>query len=244
MIEEFFMPLGHQFDSGFGATACAFHDAEKAIDTQEHRFGFGLNSNRLPVFYLYRHANELYFKSILTILHRRFGSLYPRVKRDDFPAINVGGKSKKIFQVHSICDLYREFRGMLSNHAADIKGLAKTDWTDVPEGLDDLVNLIDDADKASTMFRYPMTLDPSNDAKKSSFKTIHPVAAVAEAHARTAAGKPGIKLLALKNDDDEIVETFIHDDEPMQDVFEALKELSNTLSGAHFGMLNEFLYSR
>lgn len=244
MIEEFFMPLARQFDSGFGATADAFHDAAKAIDTEEHRFGFGLNSNRLPVFYLYRHANELYLKSVLTIIHRRFGPQYPRVKRDDFPAIFAAGKPKRIFQVHSISDLYGEFRGMLTNYATVIKSLRKTDWTNTPEGLDDLVKLIDDADKASAMFRYPITLDPSNDAKKSSFKNIHPVAAVAEAHARTAAGKSGIKILALKNDDDEIVETFIHDEEPMQDVFEALKELSNTLSGAHFGMLNEFLDAR
>jgi len=241
MIEEFLMPLERQFDSGFGATANAFHEAAKAIDTEEHSFGFGLSRSRLPVFYLYRHANELYLKSILTILHRRLGPHYPRIKNDDFPAITVEGKSKRIYDVHSILYLYSEFRGMLSNNASFIKSIGKTDWTDVPDGLDEIAELIDNADKASTMFRYPITLDTLNDAKKSSFKAIHPVAALAETHVRTDAGKPGVFIVAVENDDGEIVNTFIHDEDPMPDVFEALKELSNTLAGAQFGMLTEFL---
>lgn len=241
MIEEFLMPLECQFDSGFGATADAFHSAAKAIDTKKHYSGFGLSKSRLPVFYLYRHANELYFKSILTIMHRRFGPHYPDIKKDDFPTITVAGKSEKIFRVHSIRNLYDEFRRVLSNNACVIKNLGKTDWTDVPEGLDEWVELIDDADKASTMFRYPITLDPSNDAKKSPFKDIHPIAAFEEANARTTAGKPGLLIVALKNDNNEITKTFIHDQAPMPDVFEALKKLSETLTGAHCGMLSEFL---
>lgn len=241
MIEEFLMPLERQFDSGFGATANAFHEAAKAIDTEEHSFGFGLSRSRLPVLYLYRHANELYLKSILTILHRRFGPHYPRIKSDDFPVITVKGKSKKIYDVHSILNLYSEFRGMLSNNASLIKGIGKTDWTDVPDGLDEIAELIDNADKVSTMFRYPITLDTLIDAKKSSFKDIHPVAALAKTHAHTDVGKSGVFIVAVENDDGEIVNTFIHDEDPMPDVYEALKKLSNTLASAKFGMLTEFL---
>lgn len=243
MIREFFMPLDRQFDSGFGATGHAFHDAAKALDTEEHRNGFGLNSNRLPILYLYRHANELYLKSIITILHRRFSADYPHVNKDNFVDITINGKTKKIIQVHSLLHLYNEFRTALSKYSAEITTVGKTDWADVPAGLDELVKLIDDADKASTMFRYPITSDSTNDAKKSPFKSIDPLAAVAEAHKRTNAGKPGVKIIALKNDDNEIVETFIHDAGSMNDVLDALKELSNTLSGAQFGMLHEFLES-
>ena len=52
---------------------------------------------------------------------------------------------------------------------------------------------------------------------------------------------PGVKILALKNDDGEIVETFIHDEQPMAEVFDALKQLAEILSGAQFGMRYEFL---
>lgn len=244
MIEEFLMSLDRHFDSGFGATANSFHEAAKALDSDSHKYGFGLNSSRLPVLYLYRHANELYLKSVLTILHRRFCSTFPSVRNDDFPTIDIEGKSKRIFQVHSFLHLYRQFRLVLRDNAAQITAVAKTDWTAVPEELDKMIDLINDADESSTMFRYPVTLDPMNDAKKSSFKRIEPSDAVAEAHRRTENGLPGIKVLALKNDDDEIVETFIHDDSAMVDVLEALKHVAETLSGAQFGMRYELVRAR
>jgi hypothetical protein len=244
MFEEFLMPLDRHFDSGFGATADSFHDAAKALDTDQHKNGFGLNSSRLPVFYLYRHANELYLKSVLTILHRRFCSTFPKARADDFPMIDVEGKPTRIFRVHSIRHLYLQFRRTLDDHASEITAAARTDWTAVPKELDELVDLINDADESSTMFRYPITLDPQNDAKKSSFKRVRLKDAVTEAHHRTENQLPGIKVLALKNDDGEIVETFIHDANAMPDVFAALKCLAETLSGVQFGMRYELLDAR
>jgi hypothetical protein len=243
MIEEFMMPLDRHFDAGFGATADSFHDAAKALDTDKHKHGFGLNGSRLPVFFLYRHANELYLKSVLTMLHRRFCCQFPRVKRDEFPSITIDGKAKRIFQVHSILHLYEALRALLNSTAGQIKSLGKTDWTKVPEGVENMVKLINDADEASTMFRYPVTLDPLNDAEKSSFKQVHPADAVAEAHYRTGQKRPGVKILAIKNDDGEIVETFIYDEQPMPEVFDGLKQLAGILSGAQFGMGYEFLNS-
>jgi hypothetical protein len=241
MIEEFLMPLDRHFDAGFGATADSFHQAAKVLDNDGHKCGFGLNGSHLPVFYLYRHANELYLKSILTMLHRRFCSQFPRVRRNDFPSIPVDGKEKRIFQVHSILHLYEALRALLNETADQVRAVGKTDWTNVPADLEKMVMLINDADEASTMFRYPVTLDPLNDAKKSSFKRIHPADAVVEAHNRTNRQMPGVKILALKNDDGEIVEMFIHDEQPMPDVFDALKQLAEMLSGAQFGMGYEFL---
>jgi len=241
MIEEYMMPLDRHFDAGFGAVADSFHDAAKALDNEEHKHGFGLNSSPLPVFYLYRHANELYLKSVLTMLYRRFRCQFPAVNRNEFPSITVDGKAKRIFQVHSILNLYKAFRMLLNDVADQIKALSKTDWTQVPDGVDQMVDLINDADDASTMFRYPVTLDPLNDAKKSSFKRIKPKYAIAEAHRRTSEKLPGVKIMALKNDNDEIVEAFIHDERPMPLVFDALKQLAETLSGAQFGMRYEFL---
>ncbi len=153
MIEEFFMPTHRHCDSGFGATADSFHQAARALEAEEHNSGFGLNSSKLPIFYLYRHANELYLKSILTLLHRRFCSEFPHIKKDDFPEINMDGKPKRIFQIHSIFHLYRQFHDLLDENSGQIKSVGKTDWTEVPDGTDEMVKLINDADEASTMFR-------------------------------------------------------------------------------------------
>lgn len=241
MIEDFFMPLDRHFDSGFGATADSFHDAAKALDIDDHKNGFGLNSSRLPVFYLYRHANELYLKSVLTILHRRFCSTFPTVQADNFPMIDVDGKSKRIFRVHSIRHLYRQFRNILEDNASSIASVSKIDWTAVPKELDEIIDLINDADESSTMFRYPITLDPLNDAKKSSFKRIRPEDVAAEAQHRTKNKLPGVKILAVENNDGDIKETFILDEDAMSDVFAALKQLAEVLSSAQIAMRCEFL---
>ncbi|PPD43521.1 MAG: hypothetical protein CTY16_13260 [Methylobacter sp.] len=234
MFTEFLKPLECQFDSGFGATANTFHEAAKALDIEEHQSGFGLNRSRLPVLYLYRHANELYLKSIITILHRRLAAHYPNIDTSDFPVID---NNKKIFNVHSIGDLYQEFRNILTKNATSIKTIGKTDWVNVPKGLDELVKLIDDADEKSVMFRYPFTLNTANDIKKSSFKNIHPNKAIDEMQ-----NESGKFIIAMTNDDGEIVNTFIHDKDAMHDVFEALKELSDILLGVQLGILAEFVY--
>ncbi len=155
MIEQFLMPLDHQFDSGFGSIANAFYEAANAIDIEEYQDGFGLSRSRLPIFYLYRHANELYLKSIITILHRHFGQHYPSIDIKDFPKITNPSKPNKpleIYTVHSIKLLYDEFLRILSNKAKSINKLGKTDWANVPDGLDEMVKLIEDADKKATCF--------------------------------------------------------------------------------------------
>ena len=238
------MPLDRHFDSGFGATANSFHEAAKGLDIDDYKNGFGLNSSRLPVFYLYRHAIELYVKSVLTILHRRFGPIYPKVQGDDFPKIDVNGKQKQIFTVHSIRHLYRQLCSILSINASQIASISKTDWSAIQEELDRLVDIIDDADDSSCMFRYPITLNQKNDAKKSSFKRIRPEDAIALAHCKAEDKLSGIQILALQNDDGEILETFVHDNNVMPEVFAALKHLAATLSGVQLGMRYEMLNTR
>lgn len=242
MIEEFFMPLDRHFDSGFGATADTFHDAAKSLDTEEHKHGFGLNRSRLPLFYLYRHANELYLKSVLTILHRRFSPTFPNVPKGEFPTIDdANGKPREIFRVHSIRDLSRQFRTLLNANALHLLSVARTDWTAIPTDFDLMVNLIDAADNKSTMFRYPLTLDPVNDANKSSFKQVSNEDAVAAAAYRAENGLPGVMILGLKDNNDEILDTFIYDESVMTDVFVAHKKLADLLSGLQFGLRVELL---
>ena len=243
MFKEFFLPLDRQFDSGFMTTADAFHEAAKALDKDITSSGLGMSGSRLPVLYLFRHAIELHFKSILTIMHRRFGPSYPKINREDFPTIAIGSKRKRIFHVHSIRDLCNEFLELLKKNETIIKEIGKTDWTAVPDDLSKWVAIIDEADKASTMFRYPFTTDPATDKTKSAFKSMHPIAVAAEAHTRSNDGSPGLMIMALKNDKNEIVETFVRDDKAMGDVYNALKQLADMLTGVNLGLLCEFVES-
>ena len=80
-----------------------------------------------------------------------------------FPAIEDGTKAKKNFQVHSLGLLYGAFRAALAEHAKIMIELEKSDWTQVPSNINALIDLIEKSDTPSTMFRYPMPLDPATD---------------------------------------------------------------------------------
>lgn len=244
MFTEFLLPLDRQFDSGFMTTACAFHEAAKALDKDIKSSGLGMNGGRLPIMYLFRHAIELHFKSILTILHRRFGVSYPTINRKDFPTIAIGSKRRKIFQVHSVRDLCNEFLEILKKNETAIKQIGKTDWTAVPNDLINWVAIVNEADDASTMFRYPITTDPATDKLKSTFKTMRPTDVASEAHSRSNSGLSGLMIMALKNGHNELVETFVRDDEAMGDVYIALKQLADMLTSVNFGLLHELVESR
>jgi len=243
MLTEFLLPLDRQFDSGFMSTAHAFHEAAKALDQNIKNSGLGMSGSRLPILYLFRHAIELHFKSILTIMHRRFGPSYPKIDRKDFPTIAIGSKRKRLFHVHSIRALCNGFLEMLKKNETTIKKIAKTDWTAVPDDLGNWVTIIDEADKASTMFRYPFTTDPATDKMKSAFKSMQPIDVAKETHARSDDDSLGLMIMALKNDKNEIVETFVRDDEAMADVYNALKQLADMLTGVNLGLLYELVKS-
>ena len=241
MFNEFFLPLDRQFDSGFMSTANAFHEAAKALDKEGKQFALGMSGGRLPILYLFRHAIELHFKSILIILHRRFGPSYPDISRKDFPTVSIGSKQKQLFEVQSIRKLCDEFLVLLKKHETMIKKIVKTDWIDVPDDLNKWVTTIDKADRASTMFRYPFTTDPATDSMKSAFKSLDPTAVAAKANARRSDDSPGLMIFALKNDKNEIVETFVRDDEAMGEVYNALKQLADMLIGVNLGLLRELV---
>lgn len=243
MLEDYLKPSDQQFDSGFGATAQGFYDAAKALDTDKHKKGFGMSSTLLPTFYLYRHAIELFLKSGLTMVHRRFCSDFPKVDNEDFPLIEKGDKKSKIFTVHSIQDLQLQLERILSDADAKIKEHCRTDWTKQPDEIEEWINIIESADKGSTMFRYPMTKEQDNDTKKASYKPIDPASLVSEMSRRNENKLPPVMVMAMQNEDGEIVESFIHDASPMPEVLNALRNFAESLSGMQFGMQYEFLKS-
>ena len=244
MFSEFLLPLDRQFDSGLMTTANAFSDAATVINKDNNDKRLGLSGNQLPIFFLYRHAIELHFKSILTIIFRRFTPSYPQVDKEIFPTISVNSKKKRIFEVHSIKDLYNEFISLLKKYETDIKQIAKTDWTNVPSEIIEWIDIIDEADKASTMFRYPFTTDHATDKMKSAFKQIPPEDIIKENHTHNASGLQGRMIFALKNEKNVIVEAFVRDDEPMKEVLNALTHLADMLTGVNLGILCELIKSK
>ena len=238
MIEEYFKPLTLQIDSGLGSTADSFYYAAQILENnQESKYGFGIGGGKLPLLYLYRHSIELYLKSVITLIYRVCPSQNDRLKSDDnLPLLIENNKEKKIFNVHSINTLFINFSNFLEDNKKYILATCETNWFDIPDEISQLIEIIEEFDKNSTMFRYPITTNKDSDYRKSPFKKF------------TFTGNSGEKIdkskgskiiLLVENQDNEIVESYVSDDNVLTEIHEALKELATQVSGLHFGLKYE-----
>lgn len=236
MIEHIFMPLSRHADDGFRAVGQAFQDAGERLRTEGGEGGASNMHGHLPINYLYRHAIELYLKSIIVIAHRRLRLTSADGKYGPIPQIPVGQSLKPIYNVHGLRVLFAEMRRIFVSHCDTIASFAKTDWSKIPEELGGWIATIDDADPASTMFRYPVSPSPEMDEKKSSFKSIE----LADLTAHMNADRPKQFALIMMDQDDNVVESFALDDHPIPELRDALLKAVDMLSGAAFGVIIEF----
>jgi hypothetical protein len=90
----------------------------------------------LPINYLYRHAIELYLKSMIIVAHRRLRLPSTDGAYEPIPKIKVVNNFKKIHNVHGIQALYDEMKRIFVTNRDLIAKIAKTDWTKIPEDLE------------------------------------------------------------------------------------------------------------
>lgn len=222
-------PFERHFDGGFGATADAFEQAAKALDGQ----GDGSISNpHLPLQFLYRHAIELYFKSIIIVLSKRLSIMTPGM----LPLINTRDGQKPMYRVHNIGDLYRHFESLLSGNWEALRTMCETDWMKMPPELAGWISIIEGCDPKSTLHRYPSAPQSGVEQDKALFQAV----SLEEIKARVQAETPSGVGLFLLDDGNEVVEAFMTQGAPLQELGVALKGAARLLSGAHMGIRMEF----
>jgi hypothetical protein len=209
MFQQMFMPLSRHADEGFQAVGDSFKDAAEVLVEAGAEGGVRRLHGHLPINYLYRHAIELYLKSMLLVIHRRLKLNHPDGTYDPVPQIQVGKASKSIYSVHDLKVLFEENKRLANLHRPEMAKIGKTDWSATPVELENAIKVINDTDPVSTAFRYPVSKDSFVDAKKSSFKPMD-LEAMQEKMAADS-GKRG-KVMMLMKDDDNIVEGFALDD--------------------------------
>ncbi|QHG66232.1 hypothetical protein [Pseudomonas putida] len=219
------MPLDQHYDLGFGAVADSFKHAADSLNDPDKPLHF--NSN-LPVSFLYRHAIELYLKSAIITLHRKFTIPYGDEPASSEPSVMVGKKRKPLYNVHGLGPLYAELRTLLNQKAEALAKVPHTDWVLPPE-LDGWIAAIEATDSSSTYFRYPITKDPALDVKKSTMQREDTSKLIQRMH---NGGQP-VKALMMINDDYEVVESFTHDDSSAQEMLNILKETSELFYCLH-----------
>lgn len=240
MFQQMFMPLDRHYDDGMAATGDAFMQAAEMLveSTKDKRMAF--MNGHLPVFYLYRHAIELYLKSAILIIHRYFKMPSGDQPHQPDPLIKIDGKWKPLHRTHSLKTLLSELDRMMCEKRSLIQTLTPSKW-DTPTELVAWIDTIEVADEGSTYFRYPKSKNGRVDAEKSGSLPEDPLKALADMQKRSEAGKKGKVILALKDDDNRIVEVFSMQDEPMPELREALTGAAGLMSGCCIGFYMELV---
>lgn len=229
------MPFSRHADDGFRAVGQAFQDAADCLRTEGGEGGPRKMHGHLPTNYLYRHAIELYRRSMVLTVHRRLHLGSASGDHEPIPQIPVGQSLRPIYNVHSLRALFDEMKRIFTAHRDTIRAFAKTDWSKVPDELGGWIATIDDADPASMVFRYPVSRSPEMDEKKSSIKPV----GVAELSARMKVDGPEQLALIMVDQDDNVVESFALDGNPIPELRSALISAAEMLSGAAFGVIME-----
>ncbi len=230
-----FKPFNKHFDYGFGGYADAFKRAADELISQRDAGHIFLNMH-LPINYLYRHAIELYLKSLIIVVHRKLKLPFGANDSESLPRIFTDNKWIPIHRVHSIRELYEYFRKTLNEQAASIASLTNSDWSNPPAELDAQILLIDEFDSRSTFLRYPDIKNLDDEQEKSSFQE----STLYEVFRRMAPGEEYSKAFLVMDEHNEIAETYQLNSAPMLELTEALKEVASLLESAHLGMRTEF----
>jgi hypothetical protein len=136
-----FKPMHLHYDGGLGATADAF---KEAADRLSETVGSNLFLHAiLPICYLYRHAVELYLKSMIVVVHRRLHIPWAGDIGDTRPQLNIGNKLKFLDRLHSIRELYVYLKHVIRQEKVRLNALGKTDWDSFSQELDTWIDIIE-----------------------------------------------------------------------------------------------------
>tara|TARA_R110001583_G_scaffold194100_1_gene364276 strand:+ start:13058 stop:13756 length:699 start_codon:yes stop_codon:yes gene_type:complete len=216
------------FDRGLGISAWHFRDAAKVLLESE-------KSRDLisPISYLQRHAIELYLKSLIYILHRKYSIPFGENYCLDNPAIFINGKWRALSNTHNLADLYKYFKYIFG---ACLERLPKTtNWT-ISNKLEDQINLVSGYDPKSTYFRYPKASSKSQDKKKSTVQAMDLESVIKNLNSSTSGP---IKCSVMLDSDENIVATYNLTPEPLENVRKVLSEIIDYLNNLHCAFLGE-----
>lgn len=225
-------------DKGFGVTADAYYkSAEHLMNNRFEHFDVAQQAE-MPQNFLFRHAIELYLKSLIIIFHKQLKIPYGNAPfNSDEPEIFSDGEWRKLYTSHFIDKLYEYWlNNLLLKNLALIKEKAPMgDWEETPK-ITELFKLISKYDQDSSYFRYPITKNSSLDVKKYSmqkFKASNLSDFMKEMQEPAAHPSKGTFTMLLLDDKENIVEAFRKDDDILSDLRDALKEVAYYFNCIH-----------
>ena len=221
-------------DFGFGVTAEAYFERAKALKDIDKDALSATQQLHLPPMFLARHSIELYLKSLIIIFHKKLKIDYGEERFDSLkPVICINDKWKPLFTLHWIDELYSYWLNhlLIPNQDKLYQIAPRGDWREVAK-IHELFNYISKYDKDSSYFRYPITKNTQRDHEKYTMREVDP---------RKFFGgdtedkdEPKKVILAIINDDREIVSAYEKNDDVLSDLLDNLLEVADFLHNTHF----------
>lgn len=215
-----FTPPHQHYDCGLGYTACNFYYAAKALSECESVLG----DSNLPTCYLQRHSIELFMKSLIYILHKKYNISFGVGFSLEKPGVLLKGKWTGMFMTHDLIGLYAYFSKLFGEVSNQLPG--GVNW-ELPKRIEEQINLIGGTDPKSDYFRYPISTNRSQDGKKSSNKEVE----MGELLEKMNNGPVVTTLLVDSNDD--VQNIYIGNAEVLLKVKAALDEVCDFLKSVH-----------
>jgi hypothetical protein len=213
-------PVTH-YDFGLGRAAMNFRQAADSLETH-----FKSMDGALPECYLRRHSIELFLKSLIFILHKKFEIPFGEGLSLERPGIRVNEKWVSLDKTHNIVDLYFYFESVYIENGPQLP--PEINW-EIPPDVSAKINLIGGIDPKSTYFRYPKSSNEVQDAKKSGIQKANLDDLFAKSQ---ISGKP-VKCTVMLDADDNLIQTYDMDHDVLPDARKALKDIAEFLSNMH-----------
>jgi hypothetical protein len=220
-MQYLFTPPNTHYDGGLGATAAQFSTAAESLEQNNSSM-----AGVLPKSYLQRHALELWFKSFIVIIHKKFDIPYGEGFSQDKPAILVNGKWKPLSNTHNLSELYSYFHNIYESNKTNFP--EEINW-DFPAKIQQQVKLVSGSDPKSTYFRYPESSNETQDAKKATVQ-IESLESMMENSKKS--GK-AFKAFVNVDSDYNVQESFNIGTSPLPAILKALNELNEFFNGVH-----------
>ena len=214
-------PPNTHYDGGLGITACNFSRASDILKKHNNSM-----DGILPLCYLQRHAIELFLKSLIVILHRKFQVPYGPGFSFEKPAIQVQKKWVPLSNTHNILDLYQHFTSIYTGLIGKLP--ATTCW-DLPNDIERKIKLISGSDPKSTYFRYPESTNSVQDSKKSGIQKESLESMISKSKYSGTA----FKCVLMLDQNDDVIDSYNIKSYPLPNTLTALEELNDFFNGMH-----------
>lgn len=214
-------PPNTHYDGGLGITAYNFSSAADILKNHNNSM-----DGILPLCYLQRHAIELFLKSLIVILHKKFQVPYGAGFSSEKPAIQIQEKWVLLSKTHNIFDLYQHFTSIYTDLM--VKLPATTCW-ELPKDIESKIKLISGSDPKSTYFRYPESTNSVQDSKKSGIQKE----SLESMLSKTKHSYTPFKCVLMLDQNDDVIESYNIKSSPLPNILKALEELNEFFNGVH-----------